>query len=175
VQELVEKSNALKEVCLGIRWHFIGSLQSNKIPILLAKVPNLAAIHSVDSLKKLQTLVKEAGNTLADMDIYLQVNVSNEASKHGFTDPQELKEALALARPSRFRVAGLMAIGEPGQSERDFASLRSVRNLLLSELNVPVPDLALNMGMSDDYEVAIAQGSNVIRIGSAIFGARLAR
>ena len=164
-QELVEKSAQLLH--LPIRWHFIGALQSNKIAGLLEKCPGLAAIHSVDSVKKLDMIAKKAEQLQRHVDVYLQVNVSLEASKSGFrmNAIDELSKAIACDSPF-VKIRGLMCIGEEGHAQRDFTRLAQVREAL------KLDDLLLNMGMSDDFSEAIAAGSSVLRIGSSIFGKR---
>ncbi len=174
VQELLEKHSLLKETCPEVRWHFIGALQSNKIKILVEGVgPELASIQSIDSIGKLERVVRALEGQPAypsPVELYLQVNVSGEASKHGFTALNELKAAFGRFKelePSKnCRLVGLMGIGEAGQSQRDFSRLKELQAQLRPE---PVK---LSMGMSDDYLEAIRQGSDCIRVGSLIFGAR---
>ena len=142
----------------GVNWHFLGHLQSNKIA-LLKKVPNLT-IHSVDSLALLQKLAKQ----LPDSPIFIQVNVSSEDSKHGFSI-EDAGGACAEAVTLNMKLVGLMCIGEPSESERDFAAMVALRD----SIN---PDLKLSMGMSADWELAQRFGSAYVRIGSDIFGSR---
>ena len=175
IQELVEKASMLRTQCPHIRWHFIGSLQSNKIKALVEGVgPQLASIQTIDSVSKLEKVVKalEAhANFNALVELYLQVNVSGEESKHGFKALDELKEAFtrfAQLNAHHCRLVGLMSIGEPGESERDFSRMLQLQ----SELSAQFGEIKLSMGMSDDYELALEMGSNCIRVGSAIFGSR---
>lgn len=174
VQELVDKACTLRQQCPQIRWHFIGSLQSNKIKGLVEGVgPALASIQTIDSVGKLERVVQVIEKLEqaypAPVELYLQVNISNEASKHGFTSVEDLKEAFSRFRAlqaQKCRLVGLMCIGEPGESTRDFTRM----NELKQELSID--GLKLSMGMSADYLEASRMGSDCIRVGSLIFGER---
>lgn len=155
------------------RLHLIGPIQSRKAKIAIACQPVL--IHSIDRLKiarKLSTLAGQAGITL---DILLEVNVSGEASKHGFS-PEQLRQSLPdlLALPA-LTTHGLMTIPpfdpDPEVARPYFVRLRDLRDDLASAY--PEQDWSeLSIGMSDDFEVAIAEGATIVRVGSAIFGPR---
>lgn len=168
VQEGVAKAEAL--AALGLEWHFIGPLQSNKTRAVAA---HFQWVHSVDRLKIAQRLSEQRDAHLPPLEVCLQVNVSGEASKSGVA-PAELAElARAVAELPNLRLRGLMAIPEPTPDRallaRRFASLRELRDQLRAE------GLALDtlsMGMSDDLEVGIAEGSTLVRVGTAIFGRR---
>lgn len=182
VQELVEKSQALKEACPEIRWHFIGALQSNKINSLLKGCDGLYAIETVDSLSKFDKIVKAVHDnasqrTTRPLELFLQVNVSEEGSKHGLKSKQEIiqiyQHYLQLKQQSPFlkcSLNGLMMIGEIDAAERDFAKMIQLRKEIAEE--VGWTDCKLSMGMSSDYALAAQMGSDIVRIGSAIFGER---
>jgi pyridoxal phosphate enzyme (YggS family) len=183
VQELLEKSRLLPR---SIKWHFIGGLQSNKCKQLAEQISNLWCVSSVDSEKKADQLEKgraasesaEAGEKLR---IKVQVNTSGEESKSGV----EPKDALALCRHivekcPHLQLSGLMTIGAiarskettPENENEDFVRLRETRDSVAKELGIKEEELELSMGMSSDFEGAIAQGSNEVRVGSEIFGER---
>lgn len=168
VQEGVAKVEALAD--LGLEWHFIGPLQSNKTrPV----ANSFAWVHSIDRLKIAQRLSEQRDVFLPPLQVCIQVNVSGEESKSGVS-PTELPElARAVAALPRLKLRGLMTIPEPTsdvalQRER-FATLRR----LMAQLRADGLDLdTLSMGMSDDLEAAIAEGSTMVRVGTAIFGSR---
>ncbi len=167
-KELVEKAEALTDLP-DIEWHFIGHLQSNKAK-LVAKVAHV--VHSVDSPALAKELARRrVASDLAGTPIrvLVEVNVGGEAQKHGVA-PAELPELLAAVRgESSLALEGLMAmppVDDLDEAKRVFSTLRTLRNLV-------APDLGeLSMGMSADLEVAVAEGSTYVRVGSAIFGAR---
>ena len=168
VQEGVDKVEALR--ALGLEWHFIGPLQSNKTRLVANR---FAWVHSIDRLKIAERLAEQRDVHLPPLDVCIQVNVSGEASKSGVA-PADLPElARAVASLPRLRLRGLMAIPEPtpdvALQRARFASLRMLRD----ELNAAGLGLdTLSMGMSDDLEAAIAEGSTMVRVGTAIFGSR---
>ena len=169
LQEALNKQAELSD--LALTWHFIGPIQSNKTrPI----AEHFAWVHSVDRLKIAQRLSEQRAAALPVLKICLQVNVSGEASKSGVS-PDELPAlAAAVAKLPRLELAGLMAIPEPSPDEAllrsRFRMLASLRDALRQQLGLPLE--TLSMGMSDDLELAIAEGSTLVRVGSAIFGAR---
>jgi len=187
VQELLEKSKLLPR---SIRWHFIGGLQSNKCKTLAEQVPNLWCVSSVDSEKKCNELEKgrraaiEANAEVEPLRVMVQVNTSGEESKSGV----EPKDALALCRHvvekcPHLRLTGLMTIGAiarskattPETENEDFVCLRDVRDKVTEGLGWEQGKLELSMGMSADFEGAIAMGSDEVRVGSDIFGERPAK
>lgn len=161
-----------------IRWHFIGNLQSNKIKKLLG-LDHLVAIHSVDRLGILEKLIEQAQklNRSNSIDIYLQVNLGQEKEKHGFTEFEQLNQAVELCLgadfPSSLHLAGLMtmaAIRTDHYTEdagHSFELLGKWRERLIQAH--PAVDLKLNMGMSRDYKLALQKGSQLIRVGSTLF------
>lgn len=174
VQELFEKSNLLISKCPDIRWHFIGHLQSNKINMLL-KVPNLKAIHSIDSIQLLEKiLTKRPMNTVG---LFLQVNTSMEDEKSGFESLTDLENAIELIlKNENYVFQGLMTIGKirtqnfEEDAQISFAKLSEIKNQI--QLKYNNLNIDLSMGMSSDYKIALLFGTNWVRIGSSIFGER---
>ena len=168
VQEGVGKVEALR--AQGLEWHFIGPLQSNKTrPVANA----FDWVHSIDRLRIAERLAGQRAAELAPLQVCIQVNVSAEDSKSGVTPAQLGALAHAVAALPRLRLRGLMCIPEPSA---DPAVLRA-RFALLRELQAElvadglVLD-TLSMGMSQDIELAVAEGATIVRVGSAIFGDR---
>jgi pyridoxal phosphate enzyme (YggS family) len=172
LQEAEGKIAAVSQALPGtaIEWHFIGPIQSNKTrPI----ATHFAWAHTVDRLKIAQRLSEQRPAELGPINICLQVNISGEASKSGAT-PDELPElARQVARLPNVRLRGLMAIPEPEEDPlRQRAAFARVR-ALFEQLRADGLELdTLSMGMSADLGAAIAEGATIVRIGSAIFGAR---
>jgi pyridoxal phosphate enzyme (YggS family) len=172
VQDLEEKALALKDECPEIRWHMIGHLQSNKVNQLFS-VPNLFAIHSVHDQELLDKLKKSEDRLSGPINIFLQVNTSHEAEKSGFETYTELKSAAESAVTSeKLRFVGLMTMGTirteafEAEARRCFEELNVEKNKLESELNLT---LQTSMGMSQDYEFALQERSNWIRLGTIMF------
>jgi pyridoxal phosphate enzyme (YggS family) len=166
VPELLIKMESAPD---DIRWHFIGTLQQNKVRKLIGKC---ALIHSVDSLQLCQKIGEASVDLGVTTNLLLQVNVSGEASKHGFF-PKELKGTfLDLAAITGVRIQGLMTMApftEDATAIRDtFRGLRELRDELceLSALSLPY----LSMGMTHDWEIALEEGATHLRVGTAIFG-----
>ena len=156
----------------GIRWHFIGTIQSRKTKQAIGPIQ---LIHSVDRAKIANRLSRDAMEAGCVMDVLLEANVSGEASKHGFTPTQIADELPALLALSGIRVQGLMTmapyVADEALLRTIFRDLRRLRN----ELNEQAPTASLHelsMGMTNDFEVAIEEGATMVRIGSAIFGER---
>lgn len=174
LEELWPKVEAARQAGLDeIRWHVIGTIQSRKSG---DAVGPFVLIHSVDRLKLAQRLSRDALAAGRVMDVLLEVNVSGEASKHGFTAAETLAAAPELAALAGIRVRGLMTMAplveDPQDTRPVFQGLRMVRD----ELAVIHPRLGwreLSMGMTNDFEVAVEEGATLVRIGSAIFGPRL--
>lgn len=169
LQEALEKQAELEH--LPLAWHFIGPIQSNKTKQL---AENFAWVHSVDRLKIAQRLSRQRPATMTPLNVCIQVNISREASKSGCT-PEELPElAMQVSGLENLRLRGLMVIPQPQSGfEQQRQAFRHTRELL-EQLNrhLPKPMDSLSMGMSDDMEAAIAEGSTIIRVGTAIFGQR---
>lgn len=154
-----------------LRWHFIGTLQKNKIRQAL---PLFELFHSVDSLALAEDMQRIADEDGVNPRVLLQVNAAGEASKHGFS-PEGLRcDFEKLLSLGRLTIEGLMTIPplapEAEASRRYFAALREVRSALETEFNVKLEQLS--MGMSGDFPVAIEEGATLVRVGTAIFGSR---
>ncbi len=168
VQEALDKIAGLGH--LAIEWHFIGPVQSNKTrPI----AEHFAWVHSIEREKIARRLNDARPPDLPPLNVLIQVNVSGEASKSGVAPGAERALADAIRSLPRLRLRGLMAIPEPtpdaALQRRRFALLRSLQQgLQTDDSGVDT----LSMGMSDDLEAAIAEGSTMVRIGTAIFGSR---
>jgi pyridoxal phosphate enzyme (YggS family) len=172
VQEALAKIEALAELRAQLQWHFIGPLQSNKTrPVAEA----FDWVHSVDRLKIAERLAAQRPAGLLPLNICLQVNVSGEASKGGVAPAElpALAAAVAALAPGQLRLRGLMSIPEPTDDARQQrAAHRQLRELLEALRQQGLALDTLSMGMSADLEAAIAEGSTIVRIGTAIFGAR---
>ena len=166
-QELAEKAEELAELP-DIRWHFIGHLQSNKAK-LVAPVAHL--VHAVDSASLARELSKRVEKHGRDkLGVLVEVNVGGEAQKHGAT-PEDLPKVLdAIEAEPHLRLQGLMTMPphDLDQARRAFESLVTLRDRHGGPARLP----ELSMGMTDDLEVAVACGATIVRIGTAIFGAR---
>jgi pyridoxal phosphate enzyme (YggS family) len=170
VQEAVAKISELADLRSQIQWHFIGPLQSNKTRMV---AENFDGVHSVDRLKIAERLSEQRPEGMAALDVCLQVNVSGEASKSGVEPNEALEVAQKISTLPRLRLRGLMAIPESTPSlDEQRAPLRQLRELMDS-LRASGLDLdTLSMGMSADLEAAVLEGATIVRIGTAIFGAR---
>ncbi len=172
VQELVQKYEQLHDSLPEAHWHYIGSLQRNKVKYL---APFVHLIHGVDSLKLAKEISKRAVQHSRVIDILLQVNTSNEESKSGCL-PEHAEELFSeVSQCEGVRVVGFMTMAErSGDAQfaaESFAQLRGIRDNIL-EQNPNATCTQLSMGMSGDYEIAIAHGATMVRIGTAIFGQR---
>lgn len=170
VQEGIDKIAALAELRADVEWHLIGPLQSNKTRVVAEQFD---WVHSVDRLKIAQRLSEQRPAQLTPLQLCLQVNISGEASKSGLAPDEVAEVAREVAGLPRVRLRGLMAIPEPaGDIEAQRAPHRALR-LLLERLNAEGLALdTLSMGMSADLDAAVAEGATMVRVGSAIFGAR---
>lgn len=172
VQELVDKQKSLPT---DIRWHFIGHLQSNKVKYI---APFVYLIHSVDSFKLLVEIDKQAKKNNRIIDCLLQIYIAQEETKFGFdrTDCFNMLESDSFKALKNIRICGLMGMAsftaKEEQIEKEFATIKQLfddikeSNLLTSSFQ------HLSIGMSSDYLLAIKHGSNMIRVGSMIFGNR---
>jgi len=167
-QELLAKQPALPS---RLRWHIIGHLQSNKVRKIL---PIVEAIHSVDSLDLAKDINRIAAELGLFPKVYLEINVAAESTKFGFSPPVVREQLDALYALDRLEIQGLMCIppfsANAEDSRRYFVLLRSLRDELEKLGGAPLP--RLSMGMSHDFEIAIEEGSTIVRVGSAIFGSR---
>ena len=168
VQEARDKIPACAS---GLDWHFIGHLQKNKVRQAL---PLFSFFHSIDSTALAQAIDRIAGETKKPAEGLLEVNVSGEETKHGFT-PDELRKGFsALGKLPHLRIRGLMTMAPYSENPEDarpvFRALRELRDELQSAHNHPLPELS--MGMSGDFVPAIEEGATLVRVGSSIFGTR---
>ena len=151
-----------------IRWHFIGHLQRNKAKLVAGQV---ALVHAVDSVDLAVELGKRAA---AVQPVLVAVNLAGETTKYGLTAETAPAVARAIAATANVRLDGFMTMpppaDDPEASRPVFEALRALRDRVAGELGRPLP--VLSMGMSGDYEVAIACGATLVRIGTAIFGTR---
>jgi len=170
VQEAVDKIEALADLRGAVQWHLIGPLQSNKTRVV---AETFDWVHSIDRVKTAQRLSAQRPAHLPPLSICLQVNVSGEASKAGFAPRDVSAAAKEIARLPRLELRGLMAIPAPVAGEeaqrRPHHALRELFEALRREGRALD---TLSIGMSADLEAAIAEGSTLVRIGSAIFGER---
>lgn len=168
LQEALDKQEALRD--LPLIWHFIGPIQSNKTRAIATRFD---WVHSVDRAKIAMRLNEQRPAHLPPLQVCLQVNIDAEASKAGVLPAELPALAEAVAALPRLRLRGLMCIPEPREASQDrhipFAKLR----YCMEDLNARGFRLdTLSMGMSDDLDAAIAEGSSIVRIGTALFGAR---
>ena len=165
VRELVQKFEKLPK---DINWHMIGHLQTNKVKFI---APFVSLIHGVDSIKLLKEINKRAKQNNRVIDCLLQVHIATESTKFGF-DISEVNEAINTANEyQNIRIVGLMGMAtftdNKQQVIQEFSSLKTVFDTVKNEHIT-----TLSMGMSGDYQLAIEQGSSMVRVGSAIFGHR---
>lgn len=174
VQELMEKQARLPE---DIQWHFIGHLQTNKVKYLVSFV---SLIHGVDSLKLLKEINRQAEKINRIVHCLLQVHIATEETKFGFSSAEilELYQSEELSNLSFIRICGLMGMAtftdNHQQVRKEFQSLKSLFDTVKRDYAAEDEDfIEISMGMSDDYIIAIEEGSTMVRIGSSIFGHRV--
>lgn len=170
VQELIDKYEILpKDIC----WHMIGHLQRNKVKYIVDKV---SLIHSVDSLRLAQTIEKEAEKKNCVVDILIEINMAREESKYGIY-PEELEALLReISHLSHIRVKGLMTVApnvkNPEENRKIFTEMKKL-SVDIAKKNIDNIIMSiLSMGMSNDYNIAVKEGANMVRVGTSIFGAR---
>lgn len=171
----VQEAKAKIPLCPGrARWQFIGHLQSNKVR---DAVELFEMIQGVDSLDLAREISKRAGAAAKTMPVLLEVNVAGEASKFGYPPERLLAELSELNALPRIEIHGLMAIPPftpvPEKARPYFQKLRELKERAEAALGAPLPQLS--MGMSGDFEVAIAEGATMVRLGTALFGERQGR
>ena len=165
IQEALEKMHALRLYENELEWHLIGPLQSNKTR---PAAERFQWIHTLDREKIAHRLSEQRPAALPALNVLIQVNVSGERTKSGVAAAEVRALARAIAALPRLRLRGLMAIPEPGAPRERYREVRSAFDELRREFDVDT----LSMGMSDDLELAIAEGATMVRIGTAIFGPR---
>ena len=171
IQEARDKFNALYD--RSVQWHFIGHLQSNKAKYA---VRMFDLIHSVDSLKLAQAIDKAAAKNGKVQDILIQVNISREETKSGTSEADAVELVEAAGRLENIRVKGLMTMppyyDDPDRARPFFRRLARLAETITARNLSGVAMDELSMGMTGDFEVAIEEGATLVRIGTAIFGAR---
>lgn len=164
-QELLSKAEELAGLA-GLQWHFIGPLQSNKTRLV---AEHASWVHSIDRLKVAQRLAAQRPATMGPLQVLLQINISNETSKAGISADELAALAAAVNALPQLALKGLMAIPAPADSERAFAVMQQLSKDLQQQYPAATE---LSMGMSDDWPLALQYGATMIRLGTAIFGAR---
>ncbi|HVK96428.1 MAG TPA: YggS family pyridoxal phosphate-dependent enzyme, partial [Flavisolibacter sp.] len=174
VQELIDKHEQLPK---DIRWHFIGHLQTNKVKYI---APFVHLVHGVDSLKLLKEINKQAEKHQRTIDVLLQIHIAQEETKFGL-DEQELNDILEsdllkFNQLNSVRITGLMGMASftenQQQVRKEFQFLKSLFDKNSEKINSKESFTTLSMGMSGDYDIAMEEGSTMVRIGSLIFGER---
>ena len=170
-QEFLEKRSQISDE--RVRWHFIGHLQSNKVKYIAEHV---YLIHSVDNDRLADELQKRGERMGRSLDILIEVHTTDEATKYGIPPEGTLDLVKRIAKFNRVRVQGLMTMGpfsdDPNDSRPSFQQLVALRDKIVREGIENVSMRHLSMGMTHDFEVAIEEGSTIVRIGTAIFGER---
>ena len=168
-QELRDKKPVLAN---DINWHFIGPLQSNKIKYV---VPDAKLIHAVDSVKLAHSIAEYGLKKEEVPSILIEINTSREEAKHGFVMSEAVENCLEIAEINNLKVCGLMTMapytGDEKLIRTVFSSLKKLQQRLKQQTSGNSFD-TLSMGMSGDFEIAIEEGSTIVRIGTAIFGER---
>lgn len=167
-QQLWEKAAALADA--EVHWHLVGHLQRNKIRRTL---PLVQTIHSIDSESLLRAVERIAAELQRTIEVLLEVNISGDESKHGLAPDAVAPLLDAAAELAHVRIAGLMTMaslsGGPDVARGNFAALRKLRDRLRPNCPANVSLRELSMGMSGDFEQAIAEGATIVRVGSALF------
>lgn len=172
VQEMTAKYEVLPK---DIEWHMIGHLQSNKVKYM---APYVSMIHSVDNFKLLKEINKEAAKNNRVIDCLLQIFIAEEETKFGLSDEEakEILESDALVSLTNIRIVGLMGMASNSDDEEkvrlEFRHLKTLFDSFKTYEKVNVEMREISMGMSGDFLLAIEEGSTLVRVGSAIFGAR---
>ncbi len=169
VQELVKKQSELPK---DIEWHLIGHLQTNKVKQI---VPFVSLIHSVDSLKLLSEINKQAEKINRVVDCLLQIHIAQEETKFGlsFEEAKEILNSKEFSEMKNVCVVGLMGMATLTENENQIRKEFQTLKTFFDKLKDQDPRLkTLSMGMSSDYKIAIEEGSNLVRVGSLIFGER---
>lgn len=170
VQEITRKYDQINP---GVKWHLIGHLQSNKVKYIIDKVD---LIHSVDSLKLAKEINKRAEQHDKIMQVLIQINIADEASKFGvqLSEVDSLIEEISALK--HIKIMGLMNIapfyGDPELARKDFKVMKSLFDTLEDKSSDNVEMKYLSMGMTGDFEVAVEEGANLLRVGTGIYGAR---
>ena len=171
VQELCDKIETISE---PLNWHMIGHLQRNKVKYIVDKV---RMIHSVDSLRLAQQISPEAVKKGVDVDILIEVNVAEEASKFGLSTEAVIQLAEDISKLPAVHIRGLMTVAPFTENPEDNRPyFRNLRQLAVDIARKNIDNVTMNelsMGMTGDYEVAIEEGATMVRVGTGIFGTRI--
>lgn len=173
-QELMRKHDGiLTDEGEPLRWHMIGNLQTNKVKMVVGKA---CLIHSVPSLHTAEAVSKEAVKKGVVVPVLIEINIAEEETKHGADAAETENLVRTIAALPNLSVKGLMAIAPPVEDPEEnrgyFKSLRRMRDRLRAENIGNAPMTELSMGMTGDFEVAVEEGATIVRVGTAIFGAR---
>lgn len=173
IQEMTEKWEAMPK---DIAWHMIGHVQTNKVKFM---APFVSLIHGVDSFKLIEEINKQAFKNNRIIDCLLQIHIAEEETKFGLNEDelQEMVQSAAFQELKNIRIVGLMGMAtfttNQNQIKKEFTRLKSIFDALIKQPKVENIELnTLSMGMSGDYQLAVACGSTMVRIGSSIFGVR---
>lgn len=170
VQELVDKFDSFPD---SVHWHMIGHLQRNKVKYIIDKVD---LIHSVDSIRLAKQIEKEASKREIDVDVLIEVNIANEASKFGFSVDEVESAILEISKFKHINIKGLMAIAPYVENpEENRLYFRKIKELSVDISSKKIDNVimdVLSMGMTGDYQVAIEEGATMVRVGTGIFGER---
>ncbi len=170
VQELISKYEIIGD---GAKWHLIGNLQTNKVKYIIDKVE---LIHSVDSIKLAEEIDKQAKKADRKVDVLVEVNIAGEISKHGVRPDEVFKFVENISKFDNIRTKGLMTVAPfVENSEENRKYFRQMRKIFVDIKSQNVDNIYmtyLSMGMTNDYEIAIEEGANIVRIGTGIFGER---
>jgi PLP dependent protein len=167
-QELDDKSKALADLT-DLEWHFIGHLQSNKAKVVVKCAHVIQTVHAIDLASEIGK--RAVSVSRAPMDVLVEVKLSEEASKHGVSAADLASLLDAIDKDSRLRLRGLMTmppLGDAHDAKKVFEELRALRDRHGGMSRLP----DLSMGMTNDFEIAIAAGATIVRVGTAIFGER---
>jgi pyridoxal phosphate enzyme (YggS family) len=170
VQEFLEKADG---VALPCRWHLVGHLQTNKVS---KAVGRFALIQSIDSMRLAERLSRAGGERAITTDILVEINTSGEGSKYGFAPGEAVEACERITRLPAVRIQGLMTVGplveDAGAVASAFARLRTLKEDIERTCTGDTAMRHLSMGMTDDFEIAIAEGSTMVRLGRILFGER---
>ena len=157
----------------NVKWHLIGHLQTNKVKYIIDKV---CLIHSVDSLKLAEEISKRAKAHNVTMDVLVEINIAGEEAKHGVPLNEAENLALEISKLDNIRVKGLMTVApfveNPEDNRKYFSQMKKLFVDIRGKNYNNIDMKYLSMGMTNDYEVAVEEGANIVRIGTGLFGAR---
>lgn len=170
VQEAIDKIAELADLRPELEWHLIGPLQSNKTRVV---AENFDWVQTVDRVKIAQRLSEQRPAHLQPLQVCIQINTSAEASKSGIAPAEALTLARQVVSLPRLKLRGLMALPAPSDDpQTQKQALREVRRIYEDLISAGIPLDTLSMGMSNDLEAAVAEGSSMLRVGTALFGKR---